>query len=132
LIFQNLPVISGKFSPFTENLLLPVNEILYRTIITIRYAFDHSFWESTILIEWGLVCEQSYKGTMAKMLLFTGFGTGTFVSGLISDKYGRKSAIVLMAQLLFGCGILTSTMPTYVSFVFFWYLTGLILLLNPL
>jgi hypothetical protein len=34
LIFQNLLVIIGKFSPFTENLLLPVNEILYRTIIT--------------------------------------------------------------------------------------------------
>jgi hypothetical protein len=34
MIFQNLPVITGKFSPFTENLLLPVNEILYRTIIT--------------------------------------------------------------------------------------------------
>jgi hypothetical protein len=30
MIFQNLPVIAGKFSPFTENLLLPVNEILYR------------------------------------------------------------------------------------------------------
>jgi hypothetical protein len=34
LICQNLPVITGKFSPFTENLLLPVNEILYQTIIT--------------------------------------------------------------------------------------------------
>jgi hypothetical protein len=34
LIFINLPVITGKFSPFTENLLLPVNEIIYRTIIT--------------------------------------------------------------------------------------------------
>jgi hypothetical protein len=34
--FPNLPVITGKFSPFTENLLLPVNEILYRTIITRR------------------------------------------------------------------------------------------------
>jgi hypothetical protein len=31
LIFINLPVITGKFSPFTENLLLPLN----RTIITI-------------------------------------------------------------------------------------------------
>jgi hypothetical protein len=27
-------VFTGKFSPFTEHLLLPVNEILYRTIIT--------------------------------------------------------------------------------------------------
>jgi hypothetical protein len=27
---------TGKFSPFTENLILPVNEILYQTIITIN------------------------------------------------------------------------------------------------
>jgi hypothetical protein len=38
LIFINLLVITGKFSPFTENLLLPVNKILYRTIITIPRA----------------------------------------------------------------------------------------------
>jgi hypothetical protein len=38
--FPNLPVITGKFSPFTENLLLPVNEILYRTIITRSNAIN--------------------------------------------------------------------------------------------
>jgi hypothetical protein len=32
--FPKFTVITGKFSPFTENLLLPVNEIIYRTIIT--------------------------------------------------------------------------------------------------
>jgi hypothetical protein len=36
MILQNLPVITGKFSPITENLLLAVNEIIYRTIITKR------------------------------------------------------------------------------------------------
>jgi hypothetical protein len=36
-IFINFPVITGNFSPFTENVLLPVNEILYRTIITSPY-----------------------------------------------------------------------------------------------
>ena len=42
---------------------------------------------------------------------------GTFLAGLISDTYGRKTAIVLMSQMLFGCGILTATMPNYVTFV---------------
>jgi hypothetical protein len=42
LIFINLPVITGKFSPFTENLLLPVNEILYRTIITKHREFSEN------------------------------------------------------------------------------------------
>jgi hypothetical protein len=34
------PVITGKFSPFTENLLVPVNEILYRTIIMIHEEIE--------------------------------------------------------------------------------------------
>ena len=58
------------------------------------------------------------------MLFFTGFACGTFGAGLISDNYGRKFAIMLMSQLLFGCGILTATMPNYITFVLLWFLTG--------
>ena len=62
---------------------------------------------------------------IAKMLFFAGFAVGTFGAGLISDRYGRKSAIVLMAQLLFGCGILTATMSNMVGFAIMWFLTGM-------
>ena len=58
------------------------------------------------------------------MLFFAGFAVGTFGAGLISDRYGRKSAIVLMAQLLFGCGILTATMSNTVGFTIMWFFTG--------
>ena len=61
---------------------------------------------------------------VAKMLFFAGFAVGTFGAGLISDRYGRKSAIVLMAQLLFGCGILTATMSNVVGFTIMWFFTG--------
>lgn len=88
------------------------------------YAFDQSFWESTIIMQWELVCENKYLATLAKMIFFGGFAAGTFSAGIISDNYGRKPAIVLMAQMLFGCGILAATMPTYISFVFVWFFTG--------
>ena len=36
------------------------------------YEFDHSFWVSTMITEWDLVCERSWLKTLAKLLLFTG------------------------------------------------------------
>ena len=36
------------------------------------YDDDHSFWESTMITEWDLVCENSWLKTLAKLLLFTG------------------------------------------------------------
>ncbi len=58
------------------------------------------------------------------MLFFAGFAVGTFGAGIISDKYGRKSAIMLMAQLLFGCGILTAAMKNTAAFTIMWFFTG--------
>ena len=89
-----------------------------------NYSYDHSFWQSTIIIQWGLVCENAYLATLGKMIFFGGFAAGTFGAGLISDNYGRKPAIVLMAQLLFGCGILAATMPSYITFIILWFFTG--------
>ena len=38
----------------------------------VDYDFDHSFWVSTMVTEWDLVCEKTWLKTLAKMLLFTG------------------------------------------------------------
>ena len=98
----------------------------YRYCATNIKWFKIIYWWKCIfkISEFDLFCEHSKLGTIAKMLFFAGFGTGTFASGLISDTYGRKTAIVLMAQMLFGFGILTATMPNYVTFVIFWFFTG--------
>ena len=60
----------------------------------------------------------------AKMPIFAGFAVGTFGAGYLSDQFGRKSAIVLMTQMLFGCGILATTMPNLAGFGVFWFFTG--------
>lgn len=89
-----------------------------------KYEFDHSFWENTIIMEWDLTCGKSDLSVLAKMVFFSGFAAGTFGAGLISDTYGRRSAIILMSQLLFGAGILSTTMPSYTTFVIMWFFTG--------
>ena len=58
------------------------------------------------------------------MILFSGFGAGTFLAGLLSDYYGRRTAIMLQSQLLFGVGILATVMPNYTTFVLLWFVTG--------
>ena len=88
------------------------------------YGFDDSFWKATMITEWQLVCDDGKLAVLGKMIFFGGFAFGTFFAGLLSDKYGRKHAIVLMAQLLFGCGLLASIMPSYVSFIILWWATG--------
>jgi len=88
------------------------------------YEFDHSFWVSTMITEWDLVCERSWLKTLAKLLLFTGFALGSFCSGLVSDRYGRKIAIWVCSVTMMVFGVITSFVPWYPVFVVSWWITG--------
>lgn len=89
-----------------------------------EYAYDHSFWESTMITEFDLVCERNALSTLAKSIIFSGLALGSFVSGLVSDRFGRKKAIWFSSVTMLVAGILTSVMPWYPLFVFFWLITG--------
>ena len=77
----------------------------------VDYEFDHDFWVSTMVTEWDLVCDKSWLKTLAKLLLFTGFALGSFCSGLVSDKYGRKVAIWVSSVTMMVFGVITSFVP---------------------
>ena len=76
-----------------------------------NYEFDHDFWVSTMVTEWDLVCDRSWLKTLAKLLLFTGFALGSFCSGLVSDRYGRKVAIWVSSVTMVLFGVVTSFVP---------------------
>ena len=64
--------------------------------------YDHSFWAATLVTEFDLVCDRASFPVLAKMIFFSGFGVGTFLSGLVSDTWGRRRAILLFSVLMLG------------------------------
>lgn len=88
------------------------------------YEFDYSFWKATMITEFELVCERKWMKTFAKLLLFSGFALGSFCSGLVSDRFGRKTAIWTCSVIMLVFGVITSFVPYYWVFVFTWWITG--------
>jgi len=90
----------------------------------LEFGYDHSFWESTIITEYDLVCEKGALPYVGKMVIFSGLAFGSFVSGLVSDRFGRKKAIWFTSLTMLAAGIITSIAPWYAMFIVFWWITG--------
>lgn len=54
--------------------------------------------------EWNLVCDKKYLKIVAEMIFLIGVATGGIVSGMLSDKFGRKKMLFISAvfQSFFG------------------------------
>lgn len=54
--------------------------------------------------EWNLVCDKKYLKIVAEMGFLFGVATGGIISGMLSDKFGRKKMLFISAifQSFFG------------------------------
>ncbi|XP_028321853.1 solute carrier family 22 member 5-like isoform X1 [Gouania willdenowi] len=86
---------------FSERGLLPGVDVNLSSVATEGcldgWVYDQSVSHSTITTEWNLVCDESWKTPLTSSIFFLGVFTGSFFSGQLSDRYGRK--IVLFACL---------------------------------
>ncbi|XP_023568972.1 solute carrier family 22 member 4 isoform X3 [Octodon degus] len=54
------------------------------------WEFSQDVFQSTIVTEWNLVCEDDWRTPLTASLFFVGVLCGSFVSGQLSDRFGRK------------------------------------------
>ncbi|XP_074169587.1 solute carrier family 22 member 4 isoform X2 [Rhinolophus sinicus] len=57
------------------------------------WEFSQDVYLSTIVTEWNLVCEEDWKTPLTSSLFFVGVLLGSFVSGQLSDRFGRKNVL---------------------------------------
>ncbi|XP_015204967.2 organic cation/carnitine transporter 2 [Lepisosteus oculatus] len=89
------------------------------------WEYNRDTYTSTIVTEWDLVCENEWKGPLTSSILFFGVLTGTFVSGQLSDRFGRK--LILFATM--GVQTLSSLIlvfsPSWVVFCLLFFIVGM-------
>uniref|UniRef100_H3AUH5 Solute carrier family 22 member 21 n=1 Tax=Latimeria chalumnae TaxID=7897 RepID=H3AUH5_LATCH len=92
-----------------------------------RDGWDYSKeqYSSTIVSEWDLVCDDDWKGPLATSLLYVSFLVGAFVTGQLSDRFGRKIVFfgTLAVQVVFSLTVLLS--PNWEVFCALYFCVGL-------
>lgn len=94
------------------------------------YEFTGIFKSTTS--EWNLICDRAFLGATIQSCFFAGMLVGSFVTGIISDAWGRKKCIFACNAVMILTGVtsaLVDSVPlfTFLRFVVGFSLTGVML-----
>lgn len=98
---------------------------LNATIPCTSYVYDDTYYKSSKTIEWDLVCDKRWMGSIAQTIYMFGVFTGAVTLGGLADKVGRKAVFCWSAllQLLLGVGV--AFIPEYFTFLVVRFVYGI-------
>ncbi|XP_030294888.1 solute carrier family 22 member 5-like isoform X2 [Sparus aurata] len=95
----NLEIVKNySQNEFMPNVDVNVSEIPLERCLD-GWTYSKKIYQSTTVTEWDLVCENGYKSPLATSIHYVGVLVGTFISGQMSDRYGRRPSLFLMMVL---------------------------------
>ncbi|XP_035481971.1 solute carrier family 22 member 4 [Scophthalmus maximus] len=59
------------------------------------WNYSREIYQSNIVTEWDLVCDNKWKVPFASSTLFVGYLVGSLISGQLSDRFGRKKVVFI-------------------------------------
>ncbi|XP_034961304.1 solute carrier family 22 member 4 [Zootoca vivipara] len=89
------------------------------------WEYSRDPYLSTIVSEWNLVCDDDWKTPLTTSLFFVGVLLGSFVSGQLSDRFGRKSVLFATMGVQTGFSFLQIFSTSWEMFTVLFVLVGM-------
>nr|XP_057943136.1 solute carrier family 22 member 4-like [Doryrhamphus excisus] len=85
------------------------------------WSYSNERYQSTIVSEFDLVCSDSWKKPFTSTIFFLGVLVGSFFSGVLSDRFGRKPILFtnLAVQAVFSLAMIASPSWEVLCVIFF-------------
>ncbi|KAM6460307.1 solute carrier family 22 member 16 [Liasis olivaceus] len=95
-------------------------------LCTDGYIYDHTNWQSTIVTEWDLVCQQEWLAKLTQPTFMLGVLFGAVIFGDLADRLGRRYILWLTSTGQFIFGIAVAFTFNYNSFVIVRFLLAMV------
>ncbi|KAJ1147821.1 hypothetical protein NDU88_000676 [Pleurodeles waltl] len=95
------------------------------------WVYDHSQFTSTIATQWDLVCEQKWLNKASSTFFFIGVMVGAILNGYLSDRYGRRTMLLVCSVLTLVFEVTAAASVNYPMFAVFRSLSGMSLSAVP-
>uniref|UniRef100_A0A4W4HIK6 Major facilitator superfamily (MFS) profile domain-containing protein n=1 Tax=Electrophorus electricus TaxID=8005 RepID=A0A4W4HIK6_ELEEL len=89
------------------------------------WEYDRETYVSTIVTEWDLVCSDDWKTPLTSSLFFCGVLIGSFISGQLSDRFGRKIVLFLTMGVQTIFTLIQVFSPSWVIFCSLFFIVGM-------
>ncbi|XP_023418507.2 solute carrier family 22 member 4 isoform X1 [Cavia porcellus] len=89
------------------------------------WEYSEDVFLSTIVTEWNLVCEDDWKTPLTTSLFFVGVLCGSFVSGQLSDRFGRKNILFATMAVQTGFSFLQIFSVNWEMFTVLFVIVGM-------
>ncbi|XP_076607502.1 organic cation/carnitine transporter 2-like [Chaetodon auriga] len=113
---------------FSDRGLLPGVDVNLSNVATEGcldgWEYDRSVYVSTIVTEWDLVCDDRWKNPLTSSLYFCGVLTGSFISGQLSDRYGRKIVLFVTMAVQTVFTFIQVFSPSWTMFCAVFFIVG--------
>uniref|UniRef100_A0A7N8YJH2 Solute carrier family 22 member 5 n=1 Tax=Mastacembelus armatus TaxID=205130 RepID=A0A7N8YJH2_9TELE len=101
--FNGLYIVFVGAAPKHHCLIPDVNLTEYRLDVVRNLSercldgwnYSKEIYQSNIVTEWDLVCDNQWKVPFASSTLFVGYLVGSLISGQLSDRFGRKKVVFI-------------------------------------